>query len=203
MQSVGTLQPGGVKKRSRASGCLLRLAIALLVVAALLVGAWFLALRPIAHNLAQGQIDATLTDATNKVVPIPPTIHSIQFTEELGNNIIQLAHAPSDPVQNETLSIAQPVFAGDGSYTGGVQFSFTVYGFPSAITLIPAVSNGDIVMTHVKIDGIISWIFSPDELTSTLNAHFQQILSRTLRQVTGVTIKNGEVDVQLGSFTLP
>ncbi len=55
-------------------------------------------------------------------------------------------------------------------------------------------------MTHVKVDGIISWILSADDMTSLLNAQLQNAVTRLGRQVTGITLKDQEADIQLGSF---
>jgi len=180
----------------------LRVLITLVVLAVLLVGGWFLAGRPMLHSIAQNQLDQVLSNGVDMIVPIPPQVSSLPVSENLLNNLITLNHAPSDAVQNAVAHIAPPVLANNGSYTGGVQLDFQLYGFACSITAIPVASNGQIVMTHVQVNGILSWVMSPDEMTALLNAHLQDAVARIHRQVVGITLKNQEVGIQLGSVVI-
>ncbi len=176
----------------------LRVLITLAVLVVLVVGGWFLAVRPILHNMAVDQFNQLLSSKLSLVVPIP-VITTVPLTEGMLNTLISLDPPPA-PLQDAVVHIAPAVLASDGSYTGGVQFNFQVYGFSNSISMIPTASNGQIVMTHVKVDGIISWILSADDMTSLLNAQLQNAVTRLGRQVTGITLKDQEADIQLGSF---
>ena len=175
-----------------------RLVITLLVLVVLVVGGWFLVARPILHGIAESQINQLVSSQINKILPFPPFVRTplIAVTETGLNNLIVLNHAPSDPVQNAVVHITQPIIASDGSSTGGVRLDFQLYGFACSITGIPMASNGNIVMTHVQVQGILWWVMSPDEMTSILNSRFHDAIGRLLRQVTSVTTKNQEIDIQ-------
>ncbi|HEU0000961.1 MAG TPA: zinc ribbon domain-containing protein [Ktedonobacteraceae bacterium] len=193
MQSVGTLP------RSRKRKWLLRLLIILIVLIVLLTGGWFLAGRPLLHSVAQNQFDQLLAGQINTILPLPTAITSLAVTENQMNNLITLNHAPSDPVQNVVAHIAPALIASDGSYTGGVELDFQLFGFGCSIRGIPAVSNGQIVMTHVQVSGILSLVMSSDEMTTLLNSHLHDAFARMHRQATGLTLKNQEIDIQLSS----
>lgn len=175
-----------------------RTLITLLVLVVLLVGGWFLALRPVLHAFAQSQLDQTINNSAAQIIPVPPPINSLPVSESMINNLIAANESSSNPVQNAVIHIATPVFASDGSYTGGIQLNFQVYGFSCSVTAILQASNGGMIVSHLQISGIISWIMSSSELTASLNAHLHDIVGQLGRTITGVTIKNQEIDLALG-----
>lgn len=193
MQSVGTLP------RRRKRKWPLRLLITLLVLVVLLTGGWFLAGRPILHSVAQNQFDQLVASQINTILPLPTVITSLAITENQMNNLITLNHAPSDPVQNAVAHIAPALIASDGSYTGGVELDFQLFGFGCSIKGIPVVSNGQVVMTHVQVSGILSLVMSSDEMTTLLNGHLHDAFTNLRRQATGLTLKNQEIDIQLST----
>lgn len=193
-QGVSTKQGKPPRKRRWPMWVLIILGI--LVV--LIVGGWFLVARPILHNYAQDQLNQQLTNSLDLILPAPPVLGSLRATQTMVNNLLVLNHAPSDPVQNAVSHISPPVIAVDGSYTGGVQLSFTLYGFSCSIAGIPVASNGNLVVTHVQVSGVLSWIMSSDELTTLLNSRLQEVSTRLHRSITAVTIKNQEIDITLG-----
>src|SRR6266566_915218 len=199
VNSPGNFQGSGVQQPTRRKGrAWRRIVITLLVLVVLVVGGWFLVARPILHGIAESQINQVASSGINQILPFPPFVRtpSIAVTETGLNNLIVLNHAPSDPVQNAVVHITQPIIASDGSNTGGVRFDFQLYGFACSITGIPMASNGDIVMTHVQVQGILWWVMSPDEMTSIFNSRFHDAIGRLQRQVTSVTTKNQEIDIQ-------
>ncbi|HVB73315.1 MAG TPA: hypothetical protein VNE38_07125 [Ktedonobacteraceae bacterium] len=200
MQSVGP-QPGSAPRRRRRWPWPLKVLTILLIVAILLVGGWFLAARPILRSVAENQFNQVVSSNVDLILPVP-VITTLAITETAMNNLIALNHAPSDPVQNAVVHISPPLIASDGSYTGGVQFDFQIYGFSCSLTTIPVVSNGQIVVTHVQVQGIISWILSADDMTALLNAQLQNAVARMHRQVLALTLKPQEIDIQLGSTVL-
>ena len=196
MQSLGT-PPGASTRRKRRWP--LRLLITLIILVVLLAGGWFFAGRPILHSVAQNQFDQLLASQINTILPLPIVITSLQISEGQLNNLITLNHAPSDPVQNVVAHVAPPLVASDGSYTGGVELDFQLFGFSCSIKGIPVASNGQIVMTQVQVSGILSLVMSSDEMTTLLNGHLHDAFANLHRQVTSITLKNQEVDVLLSS----
>lgn len=189
----------GSEPRRRKRKWPLRLLITLIILVVLLTGGWFFAGRPILHSVAQNQFDQLLASQINTILPLPTAVTLLPVTESQLNNLITLNHAPSDPVQNAIAHVAPPLVASDGSYTGGVELDFQLFGFACSIKGIPVASNGQIVMTQVQVSGILSLVMSPDEMTTLLNGHLHDAFARLHRQVTSITLKNQEVDVQLSS----
>jgi hypothetical protein len=185
MQSAGTLRSNIPLRRKRKWP--LRLLIALIVLVVLLTGGWFFAGRPILHSVAQNQFDQLLASQINMILPLPAVVTSVAVTENELNNLIVLNHAPSDPVQGAIARIT----------TGGVELDFQLFGFSCSIKGVPVQGNGQIVMTQVQVGGILSLVMSPDEMTTLLNAHLHDAFAHLQRQVTGVTLKNREIDIQL------
>jgi len=176
------------RRKNRMVRALLILAVVLLVLAA----GWFFGLRPYVHGVAQGQIDTVLSKAVNQINPleaalIPPVRASIPVSETTLNNMIDLNTAPSDPVQQMHVTIT----------TAGLRLDFQAYGFPCTVTGVPQVNNGQLVITNVTVQGIASLIISPDELTATLNSHLRDASARLHRNITGVQLKDHEIDVQV------
>src|SRR5690348_17287358 len=86
------------RRRRGCLGCLTSLLILLIILAAL----WFLVARPYLHNIAQTQLDQSLTSATAQmpaaVTQLPPGPFLVQ--EQTLNNLIALNIAPSNPIQH-------------------------------------------------------------------------------------------------------
>jgi len=174
--------------KSRLTRVLLILALVLLV----LVAGWFVGLRPYLHGLAQSQIDGVLASAVDQIPPaqlalIPPGQRSVPVPEPTINNLIKLNIAPSDPVQQMRITITP----------AGLRLDFQVYGFACTVTGVPEALNGQLVITNVTVGGLVALVMSPDELTATLNAHLHDAVTRLNRNVTGVTLKNHEIDIAL------
>jgi hypothetical protein len=191
-------QPGSASTRRKRKWPL-RLLITLIILVVLLTGGWFFVGRPILHSVAQNQFDQLLASQINTILPLPIAVTSLQITEGQLNNLITFNHAPSDPVQNAVAHVAPPLVASDGSYTGGVELDFQLFGFACSIKGIPVASNGQIVMTQVQVGGILSLVMSSDEMTTLLNGHLHDAFANLHRQVTSITLKNQEVDVLLSS----
>ena len=180
------------RRKNRLMQVLLILLAALLILLLVLVGGWFVILRPYLHGVAQNEVDGVFSSATNLINPLAVAViarnHTpVIITETDANNFIALNSAQSDPIQQIHMTITP----------AGLRLEFQTYGLTSTITGVPRVVNGQIVMTNVTVQGIASLIMSPDELTNELNADLQQVSARLHRPITGVVLKNQEMDVQL------
>lgn len=197
--SPGTLRSEGTRlvsppiptrlPRRSLSRVLLHYALMLLVLGA----GWFVGLRPYLHGLAQNQIDGVLSNAVNQLdlAQIPGVSFgplSIPVTERTVNNLFVLYASPSDPVQHMHMQITP----------GGVRVDFQVYGFACDITGVPVVSKGQLAVTNVTVEGIVSLIMSPDEMTSILNAHLRDARAKLHLDVLGVILKDHEMNIMLG-----
>lgn len=177
------------RPRRSLSRALLHYASMLLILGA----AWFVGLRPYLHELAQNQIDGIFSNVVNQLdlAQIPGTSFgplSIPVTERTINNLFVLYASPSDPVQHLHMQITP----------GGLRVDFQVYGFACDVTAIPIASKGQLVATNVTVEGIVSLIMSPDEMTSILNAHLRDARAKLHRNILGVILKDHEMDIMLG-----
>ncbi len=179
------------RRRRGCGGCVLS-ALSSLIVLLLVVGAlWIFALRPYAHNIAERELDNALTSAVNQLPAQAkqlPSGSTIPVNENTMNNLIVLNLTPSNPVQHPTTSISGQ----------NVRLDFQLYNFPCAVTMVPTLDNGQLVVSKVGIEGIFSAIMSPEEMTSLLNKHLNDAQSRLQRTVNNVQLKDHEVDLTLG-----
>ena len=149
------------------------------------------ALRPYAHNIAQRELDNALTSAVNQLPAQAtqlPAGSVIPVNENTINNLIVLNLAPSNPVQHPTTSI-------NGQ---NIRLDFQLYNFPCAVTMVPTLDNGRLVVNKVGVEGIFSAIMSPEEMTSILNKHLNDAQSKLQRTINTVQLKDHEVDLTLG-----
>lgn len=178
------------RKKRRGRGCLVSFLVTILVIVALLVGAWFVFLRPYLHNLAATQISNTLDNSISQIPPqvaqLPPSVFPIQ--QNALNNLIVLETAPSDPVQNMQMQITPT----------DVTINFQVYGVSNTVTGIPAAQNGHLVVTNVSVQGPAALIMSSDELTSLLNQKLAEAQTTLDHPILGVQLKDQEIDLVLG-----
>jgi hypothetical protein len=178
------------RRKNRFMQVLLIVLAALLIMALLLAGGWFVVLRPYMHGIAQNEIDGVFSSTISQINPIDGLLISasrgpLVITEANANSFI--AANTSDPIQQMHMTITP----------AGLKIEFQTYGFTSTITAVPQAVNGQIVMTNVTVQGIAALIISPDELTTTLNAHLQDVSAALHKSIASVTLKEGEMDVQL------
>ncbi len=179
------------RRRRGCAGCILS-AFSALIVLLLIAGAiWVFALRPYAQDLAQRELDTALTSAVNQLPAQAtqlPAGSTIPVNENTINNLIVLNLAPSNPVQHPVTSISGQ----------NIRLDFQLYNFPCAVTMVPTINNGQLVVDKVGIEGIFSAIMSPEEMTNLLNKHLNDAQSRLQRTVNTVQLKDHEVDLTLG-----
>lgn len=187
MNSAGTIAYPPASKRKGRGGRRALLAIVLLL--GVLVGVWFLGVRPYVHNLAQAQLDQALTGAQSQILlfqaALPPGRQIIHADEASLNNYLS-AH-DTDQLQNLHATISPD----------GVRLNFTAYGFSNTVTAMLVASGGALQVTNVQEQGILGLVMSSDELTTTLNSHFGDIGHQLHRTIEAVTLHQHEIDIQI------
>ncbi|HEY7417916.1 MAG TPA: zinc ribbon domain-containing protein [Ktedonobacteraceae bacterium] len=180
------------RRRSRGSGWGVGCLLTLVIVLAVLIAAWFLAVRPYLHGLAEKEINHALSSAINQIpqLPqVPPGVvipeRSIPLSETFLNNVITLDSSPSSPVQNAKVSISPQNF----------KLTFQTFGFDNTVTQVPEVKNGQLVATNVSISGPLLLIMTPDEMTGILNQNFATAQQRIQMPIHGVQLKDHEMDL--------
>ena len=185
-----------VRRKNRFMQILLISLAALLIIVLLLVAGWFVVLRPYLHGVVQNDMDGSFSTAVTQVNPIQGIIviasgAPIVVTESSANNF--LAQNTKDPIQQPHMTITP----------AGLKIEFQTYGFTSTITAVPKVVNGQLVITNVTVQGIAALVMSPDELTTMVNAHLQDISSVLQNSFSNVILKEGEMDIIRGSTQNP
>lgn len=194
MPSAGTLSSTNdthtSRPRRRRRGCLLGGLITIIVLLILIGGGWFLVARPYLNNLAQTKLDSALTDAVNH---IPPEVAAapagpVPISEKLLNNLLVLSSSPNDLVKNMQIHIT----------ASQMRLEFQVFGFSCAVTGIPQVNHGQLVITNVNIEGIASLILTSDDITALVNRQLATAQQRIKHSIVSVNMKDQELDLLLG-----
>jgi len=182
--------PLPTRKRRRAGRIWARLLLVLVLLVAVLVGAWFLGVRPYLHNLDQTQLDQALNPPESQMLlamlALPPGKEIIRGSENSMN--LYLSAHDTDTVQNLHMTITP----------AGLSLSFTVYGQNNTISALPIVTNGQLQVTNVQVQGILGLIMTNDELTSSLNNNLQNFSAEMTHKITKLTLLEHEIDVQFG-----
>lgn len=180
----GTSKP---PKRRRRIG--LRLLLSLVILLAVLAGAWFFGLRPYLHNFATTQLDQALTDAQVQLVilqaALPSGPQSLNATENDLNSY--LSARDTNQLQNLHITITPE----------NLQLSFQVDGLNSTILALPVAVKGALQVQNVQVEGVLAFIMSSDELTADLNAHFETIGQQMHRTINTITLKAHVLSIQL------
>lgn len=181
--------PGATRRRSR-GGCFLGCLTAIVMLLLLLVAGWVFAARPYIHNIVQSQLDTAMSSAVQQIPAEAAQLapgSTIAVQENTLTNLIVLNLAPSNPVKQPATRITP----------SGVRLEFQVYGTPNAITGVPKVVNGQLVMTNTTVEGLVGLIMSPDEITALLNKHFMEAQGRLKHTIKSVQLKDQEMDLVL------
>ena len=194
---AGTFASADEPPRRRRRGCLPGCLITLVVLLILLVGGWFLALRPYLDNMAQSKINDALTSAVDNIpaavaaTPAGP----VSIPEKLLNNLLVLNSSPNDLVKNMQIHITSTQ----------MRLEFQVFGFSCAVTGVPIANNGKLTVTNVTVEGIAALILTSDEITTLANQHLADAVKKINHSISSVQLKDQELDLVLGpqSTTLP
>ena len=190
------------RPRRRRGGCLFGCLLTLLILAILVLGGWIFALRPYLHQLAQSQIDLSLTNAVNQI-PLTAALSppgTVVVNENAINNLIVLNSAPSDPVHNLHMLITPNNVELDFQVQVGL--GTQMLNFPGSVTAVPQVNNGQLVVTQVQVSPIVALVMSPDELTTLIDTHLVDAQARFRHPIMSVLLKNHELDLIVGPPTL-
>lgn len=190
MQRSAAVLPAPARKRRRAGRIWARLFLVLVLLVAVLAGAWFLGVRPYLHNLVQSELDQALNPPESQMLlamlALPPGKEVIRGSENSMN--LYLSGHDTDQVQNLHMTITP----------AGLNLSFTAYGQNCAISALPVVTNGQLQVTNVQVQGVLGLIMSNDELTSSLNSNLQSFSAEMTHKITKITLLEHEIDVQFG-----
>ena len=178
------------RPRRRRGGCFIRSLITLIVLLILIVGGWFLGVRPYLDNQAHNKLDGVLTDAVNN---IPPAISqlpagTVPLSEQVLNNLMVLESNTNDIVNHQQIHITSTQ----------ARMDFQVYGFPCAVTGVPQANSGHLTLTNVSIEGVAALILTPDEITTLVNQHLADAQTKINHPIESVQLKDHEVDLMLG-----
>lgn len=187
---AGSSIPAPAPKQRRRGGCVIGCVSTVLILAILATAGWFFVARPALHNFAQQRLDIAMNNAVNQIPPqiaLLPVTQPVNVPENALNNMIALNLAPSDPIQQPVTRITNT----------GVRITFKIYGFDCAISGVPEARNGELVATNVTVEGIISLIMTPQELTAVFNQHLQEAHARLHHNVQTVTLKDHSLDLKL------
>ena len=195
LQRMGVASFPVARKRRRAGRIWASTFLILILLLAALAGVWFLLARPYLHDLAQTELDRALSVPENQIllsmlaippgVPLPANLSVIHGTESAMNDY--LSKNATDQVQNLQMAITP----------AGMNLSFTVYGQNCAVSAVPILSNGQIQVTNVQVQGVLGLIMSNDELTQALNSNLQNFSAQMTHKVTKITLLEHEIDVQI------
>lgn len=195
LNRAGVAQRPPVRRRGRAGRVWLSIFLTLVVLLALAAGAWFAVGRPYLHNLALTQLDQSLSTPENEVlltmsaipsgIQLPASLRVVRSTETAMN--ARLSGYNNDQVQNLHMTITP----------SGLTLSFSVYGQDCTISALPVLSNGQLQVTNVQVQGLMSLIMTNDELTSALNDNLQRFSLAMTHKIEKLTLLDHEMDVQL------
>ncbi len=185
------------KPRKRRFGCLARSLLSLILVIAILVGAWFAIVRPYIRDTALSKLNSNLDNVVSQIPPqaIAAPAGPLAVQEQLLNNVLVLGSAPDDLVKNLQVHIT----------TSNIRLEFQIGGFPSTVTGVPQVVQNKLVLTNITVDGLASLILTPDDIGPVINNHLAQAQQKLNHPILSVHLKDKEMDLTLGpaSITLP
>lgn len=179
--------PHSKKRRHGLRSCFVWAVVILVLLLIGLTISWFYVIRPSIHALAEKELNTALNRAEENIPPpllfIPGMtvpVHEQTLTEILVSNL----GSPS-PIENPIAHITP----------SNARLDFHLYGFPCSITVVPQVSNGHFVVSNVNIEGIISLVMSPDEISTLLDTHLAHAQELFQHSVTNVQLKDQEMDL--------
>ena len=179
--------PHSQGKRHGLNSCLVWGLMILILLAIGLTISWFAVIRPSIHTIAEEKLNSALDQAQENIPPpflflpgmtIP--IHEQTLTTLLVHNL-----ESSSPIKNPVAHIT----------SSNVRLDFQLYGFPCAVTAVPQITNGQLSVTNMNIEGIINLVMSPDEITTLLDTHLTHAQELFQHSVSNVQLKDQEMDL--------
>jgi hypothetical protein len=148
---------------------------------------WLFVIGPSIHNMAKTELNLSLDHAEANIHPPLLFISGIVIpvSEHTINEMIVTNLSPSDAIKNPVTHITP----------NNIYINFQLYGFPCVITAVPQVTNGHLGVNNVAIEGIMSFIISPDDITTLLDTHLTHAQELFQHSVTNVQLQNQEMDL--------
>ena len=183
------------KPRRRRFGCLARSLLSLVLLIAILAGAWFAIVRPYIRDTALSKINSVLDNVVNQMPPQAIAAPAGPFTvqEQLLNNVLVLGSSPNDLVKNLQVHIT----------TSNIRLEFQIGGFPSTVTGVPTVVQNKLELTNITVDGLASLILTPDDIGTVANNHLAQAEQKLNHPILSVQLKDREMVLDLGPANSP
>ncbi len=189
MSSAGVIAAPARRKRRRGRRILFRLFLSLVLLLAVLAGAWFIGVRPYLHNMVQTQLNQALDSAESEIVlfqaVLPPGGQIVHVDENSINNYLDGRDV--SPLQNLHATITPD----------GLRLDFSAYNFNCAIIVVPVAIGGGLQVQDVQVQGVLWLVMSSDELTTALNSNFQSFGHQLARKIQTITLHEHEMDVQM------
>lgn len=135
-----------LRNRTRGKGCLLQSVIGLVLLLAVLTGAWFFALRPALHSLAENQIGEVLSSGMGEINPIAtalvPAGIPLPVPESLISGALVMPTSSWFTIQNMQLNITPQAI------NVSFQVKVALFTFSCTVTTVPQVVNGQAENQH-------------------------------------------------------
>ncbi len=178
------------KPRRRRFGCLARSLLSLVLLIAILAGAWFAIVRPYIRDTALNKLNSVLDNIVNQLPPQAIQAPSGPFTvqEQVLNNLLVLESSPNDLVKNPQVHITP----------SNIRLEFQINGIPSAVTGVPQVQQNKLVMTNINVEGLAALFLTPDDIQSLANNHLAQAQQKLNHPILSVQLKDKEMILDLG-----
>ena len=182
--------------RSRWKSCWLYSFVALVVLVVVLIGAWFLALRPFLHAMARQRMDEILSTEISQVNPaltalIPAGI-PLPLPDVLINNVLVLPSSSWYSIQHLQLRITPE------NISATFQVQTALGSFPSTITSVPQVVDGQVVIATMDVDGPLTLVMSSDEMKTKVNSFLAQLQARIHRPIAALTLADHVLWITFG-----
>ena len=188
-------------------GCFLRLVTVLVVLSIILVGVWFLALRPFVNGMVTSKLDSAMGQAVNQIpslsqspfplpipIPIPIQNKQIPVSETLLDNVMSLSLSSSEPVKDPKFHITEQ----NVRMEFNVQPNFLPFAIPCAVSFKPTVDDqGNVTIPSVNIEGLANLIVSSDDITPIINRHLKDATTKLNNPISKIDLQTGVIVLTL------
>jgi hypothetical protein len=155
-----------------------------------LIGIWFVGVRPILHQQAVMQLDTAWSGAESQasmyLVNLPDGQQNLLFSERLLSDALNASDAHSVQHWQVTVTPAH------------IRLSFTTCDQSCLVTVLLSVSqNNEIQVTQVQVQGMFALIMSNDEFMENLRRFLPVFKPFLSDRVTKITLLEHAISIQL------